>query len=154
MEKKDVAKLVDKKLNTRNGKMVDNTSREGETLGSVGPFVKVTWNDAASTFKAYRINADNPSEHLTICETVGEMVAKDDKAIVLVMHGSQCDGCDIMAIPTDWAQSIEVLESVGTALDNWKELKECISENSESQPESQEPSTQKKSKTFGPDGMA
>ena len=29
MEKKDVAKLVDKKLNTRNGKMVDNTSREG-----------------------------------------------------------------------------------------------------------------------------
>ena len=123
MEKKDVAKLVDKKLNTRNGKMVDNTNREGETLGSVGPFVKVTWNDAASTFKAYRINADNPSEHLTICETVGEMVAKDDKAIVLVMHGSQCDGCDIMAIPTDWAQKIEVMEIVG----------ECISENLESQ---------------------
>ena len=144
MEKKDVAKLVDKKLNTRNGKMVDNTNREGETLGSVGPFVKVTWNDAASTFKAYRINADNPSEHLTICETVGEMVAKDDKAIVLVMHGSQCDGCDIMAIPTDWALKIEVMEIVG----------ECISDNSESQPESQEPSTQNKSKTFGPDGMA
>ena len=126
MEKKDVAKLVDKKLNTRNGKMVDNTSREGETLGSVGPFVKVTWNDAASTFKAYRINADNPSEHLTICETVGELVAKDDKAIVVVMHGSQCDGCDIMAIPTDWAQRIEILEPVG----------ECI-ETSEFQQESQ-----------------
>ena len=123
MEKKNVAKLVDKKVNTRNGKMVDNTNREGETLGSVGPFVKVTWNDAASTFKAYRINADNPSEHLTVCETVGEMVAKDDKAIVLVMHGSQCDGCDIMAIPTDWAQKIEVMEIVG----------ECISENLESQ---------------------
>ena len=106
MEKKDVAKLVDKKLNTRNGNMIDNTERQGETLGSVGPFVKVTWNDAARTFKAYSINADNPSEHLTICETVGEMVAKDDKAIVIVMHGSQCDGCDIMAIPTDWAQKI------------------------------------------------
>ena len=126
MEKKDVAKLVDKKLNTRNGNMIDNTAREGETLGSVGPFVKVTWNDAASTFKAYRINADNPSEHLTVCETVGEMVAKDDKAIVIVMHGSQCDGCDIMAIPTDWAQKIEILEVVG----------ECI-ETSESQQESQ-----------------
>ena len=115
-----------KKLNTRSAKMVDNTQREGETLGSVGPFVKVTWNDAASTFKTYVINADNPSEHLTVCETVGEMVAKDDKAIVVVMHGSQCDGRDIMAIPTDWAQKIEILETVG----------ECI-ETSEFQQESQ-----------------
>ena len=122
--------------------MIDNRNREQETLGSVGPFVKVTWNDAASTFKEYRINAANPSEHLTVCETVGEMVVKDEKAIVLVMHGSQSDGCDIMAIPTDWAQKIEVMEIVG----------ECISENSESQPESQEPSTQNKSKTFGPGG--
>ena len=125
-DKKKVAKIVDKKVNTRSAKMIDNTQREGERLGSVGPFVKVTWNDAASTFKTYVINGDNPSEHLTVCETVGEMVAKDDKAIVLVMHGSQCDGCDIMAIPTDWAQKIEILESVG----------ECI-ETSESQQESQ-----------------
>ena len=125
-DKEKVANLVDKKINTRNANMIDHTQREGETLGTVGPFVKVTWNDAASTFKAYRINADNPSEHLTICETVGEMVAKDDKAIVVVMHGSQCDGCDIMAIPTDWAQKIEILEPVG----------ECI-ETLESQQESQ-----------------
>jgi hypothetical protein len=117
--------------------MIDNTKKGLETLGSVGPFVKVTWNDAASTFKEYRINAKNPSEHLTICETVGELVAKDDKAIVLVMHGSQCDGADIMAIPRDWCQKIEVMEIVG----------ECISENLESLPELQEPSTQKKSKT-------
>ena len=125
-DKEKVANLVDKKINTRNANMIDNTQREGERLGSVGPFVKVTWNDAASTFKTYVINGDNPSEHLTVCETVGEMVAKDDKAIVLVMHGSQCDGCDIMAIPTDWAQKIEILESVG----------ECI-ETLESQQESQ-----------------
>jgi aspartate 1-decarboxylase len=118
--------LKEKKVNTRNGKMIDNTSREGETLGSVGPFVKVTWNDAASTFKTYKINGDNPSEHLTICETVGELVAKDDKAIVVVMHGSHCDGVDIMAIPRDWCQKIEILEKVG----------ECI-ESLESQQESQ-----------------
>ena len=122
--------------------MIDNKERTQETLGSVGPFVKVTWNDAASTFKEYRINAKNPSEHLTICETVGELVAKDDKAVVLVMHGSQCDGADIMAIPRDWCQKIEVMEIVG----------ECISENLESQPELQEPSTQKKSKTSSNDG--
>ena len=143
--KKDIAKIVDKKVNTRNARMIDNTQRQGETLGSVGPFVKVTWNDAASTFKTYMINGDNPSEHLTVCETVGELVAQDDKALVLVMHGSQCDGCDIMAIPTDWAQSIEVLESVGTALDNWKELKECISENLEHQQESEDAEVKKKS---------
>ena len=122
--------------------MIDNTNREAETLGSVGPFVKVTWNDAASTFKSYRINAENPSEHLTQCETVGELVAKDDKAIVLVMHGSQCDGADLMAIPRDWCQKIEVMEIVG----------ECISENLESLPELQEPSTQNKSKTSNSDG--
>ena len=143
--KKDIAKIVDKKVNTRSARMIDNTQREGETLGSVGPFVKVTWNDAASTFKTYIINGDNPSEHLTVCETVGELVAQDDKALVLVMHGSQCDGCDIMAIPTDWAQKIEVLESVGTALDNWNELKECISENLEHQQESDDAEVKKKS---------
>ena len=59
-DKKKVAKIVDKKINTRSANMIDNTQREGETLGSVGPFVKVTWNDAASTFKTYVINADNP----------------------------------------------------------------------------------------------
>ena len=122
--------------------MIDNTKRTQETLGSVGPFVKVTWNDAASTFKQYRINGENPSEHLTTCETLGELVAKDKKAIVLVMHGSQCDGVDIMAIPRDWCQKIEVMEIVG----------ECISENLESLPELQEPSTQKKSKTSSKDG--
>ena len=124
----------EKKINTRNGKMIDNTQREGTTLGSVGPFVKVTWNDAASTFKSYVINGENPSEHLTVCETVGELVAEDDKAIVVVMHGSQCDGCDIMAIPTDWAQKIEILESVG----------ECI-ETSEFQQESQNQKPEKNS---------
>ena len=110
--------------------MKDNTMREPEQLGSVGPFVKVTWNDAASTMKSYRINAENPSEHLTVCETVGEMVAKDDKAIVLVMHGSQCDGADIMAIPTDWCQKIEVMEVVGEETTD-----PCIIENLESQQE-------------------
>ena len=126
--------------------MIDNTNREAETLGSVGPFVKVTWNDAASTFKSYRINAENPSEHLTVCETLGELVAEDDKAMVLVMHGSQCDGADIMAIPKDWAQKVEVLEPIGTALDNWEELKGCILESSEHQQESEDAEVKKKSK--------
>ena len=117
-----MTKLKEKKINTRSGNMVDNTGRTAETLGSVGPIVKVTWYDAASTFKTYRINAEDPKEHLTICETVGEMVAQAEHATVLVMHGSQCDGADIFAIPTDWCQQVEI-------------LKECITENSESQPE-------------------
>ena len=116
--------------------MQDNTERQGETLGSVGPFVKVTWNDAASTFKQYKINADNPSEHLTVCETVGELVTMDDKALVIVMHGSQSDGCDIMAVPRDWTQKIEILESQG----------ECILENLESLPELEDVTTSTSSK--------
>ena len=148
-DKKKVAKIVDKKVNTRSAKMIDNTQREGEALGTVGPFVKVTWNDAASTFKTYVINGDNPSEHLTVCETVGELVAEDDKAMVLVMHGSQCDGCDIMAIPKDWAQKVEVLESVGTAKDRMEMLKEdlCTLENLEHQQESEDAEVKKTSKT-------
>ena len=130
-DKKKVAKIVDKKINTRSAKMIDNTQREGETLGTVGPFVKVTWNDAASTFKAYRINAENPSEHLTVCETVGEMVAKDDKAIVVVMHGSQCDGCDIMAIPRDWCQKIEILEKVGECIETLEYQQESQNQKQE-----------------------
>jgi len=106
-----------------------------ETIGAVGPYVKVTWNDAASSWKQHRINAENPSEHLTVCETLGELVAKDKKAIVLVMHGSQCDGVDIMAIPRDWCQKIEVLEKVGDAMIEPTRNKLCILENSESQPE-------------------
>tara|TARA_R110000751_G_scaffold154480_4_gene259496 strand:+ start:1757 stop:2074 length:318 start_codon:yes stop_codon:yes gene_type:complete len=105
--------------------LLDNRDRVGQSLGSTGPFVKVTWNDAATTIKEYRINAVNPSEHLTICETVGELVAEDDKALILVMHGSHSDGCDIMAIPRDWCQKIEVLEVTG----------KCITENLESQQE-------------------
>ena len=128
-----MTKLKEKKINTRSGNMVDNTMREAETLGSVGPIVKVTWYDAASTFKTYRINADDPKEHLTICETVGEMVAQDEHATILVMHGSQCDGADIFAIPTDWCQTIEVLESVGTAIDNWNECIETLESQQESQ---------------------
>ena len=110
-------------------------SEEVQTIGAVGPYVKVTWNDAASTWKQMRINAENPSEHLTQCETLGELVAKDDKAIVLIMHGSQCDGVDIMAIPRDWCQSIEVLEKAGDALIEPTRNKLCILENSESQQE-------------------
>ena len=106
-----------------------------ETIGAVGPYVKVTWNDAASSWKQHRINAENPSEHLTVCETLGELVAKDKKAIVLVMHGSQCDGVDIMAIPRDWCQKIEVLEKVGDAMIEPTRNKLCILENSESQQE-------------------
>ena len=50
------------------------------------------------------------------------MVAQDDVATVLVMHGSQCDGADIFAIPTDWTQTIEF-------------LKECTSDSLESNPD-------------------
>jgi hypothetical protein len=80
---------------------------------------------------------------------LGELVAEDDKAMVLVMHGSQCDGCDIMAIPKDWTQKVEILERAGTALDNWEEMKDkiCILENSEHQQESEDVEAKKKSKS-------
>ena len=115
-------------------------------IGGVGPIVKVTWNDAAEQIKIRAINGENPEEHLAVCETVGELVVKDRKALILVHHWSDTDGIDILAIPTDWVQKIEVLEKVGDAIIEPTRNELCIIENLESQPESQDVSTSKNSK--------
>ena len=115
-------------------------------IGGVGPIVKVTWNDAAEQIKIRAINGENPEEHLAVCETVGELVVKDRKALILVHHWSDTDGIDILAIPTDWVQQIEVLEKVGDAIIEPTRNELCIIENLESQPESQDVSTSKDSK--------
>ena len=101
---------------------MDNGER---TFGTVGPIVRVKWYDAAAQMKINAINGNNPTEHLAMCESVGELVAEDRKALILVQHWSDTDGVDILAIPKDWCQDIEVL----------KEVEECISENLESQQE-------------------
>ena len=98
---------------------------EGRSFGKVGPIVRVKWYDAASQMKINAINGNNPEEHLAMCETVGELIVEDRKALILVQHWSDTDGVDILAIPKDWCQDIEVL----------KEVEECISENLESQQE-------------------
>ena len=87
-----------------------------------GPIVRIRWNDAAQQVKTNKVNIVEPIENLSLSESVGEMVAKDDKAIVLVYHWNDVDGVDMITIPTDWCQEIEI-------------LKECITENLESQPE-------------------
>ena len=97
----------------------------GKRFGTVGPIVRVKWYDAASQMKINTINGNNPEEHLAMCETVGELIVEDRKALILVQHWSDTDGVDILAIPKDWCQDIEVL----------KEVEECISENLESQQE-------------------
>ena len=105
-------------------------------IGAVGPLVKVTWNDAAEQIKIHAINGENPVEHLAVCESIGELVVKDRKALILIHHWSDTDGIDILAIPTDWVQSIEVLEKVGDAIIEPTRNELCIIENLESQQES------------------
>ena len=113
-------------------------SRKGQGIGAVGPLVKVTWNDAAQQIKVYRINALEPTEHLAVCETIGELIVDDPKALILLQHWSDTDGIDILAIPRDWCQKIEILKEV--------EVNECILESSESQQESQGATKSKTSK--------
>ena len=120
---------------------------EARGIGAVGPLVKVTWNDAAEQIKIHAINGENPVEHLAVCETIGELVVKDRKALILVQHWSDTDGIDILAIPTDWVQKIEVFEKVGDAIIEPTRNDICIIENSESQPESQDVSTSSNSKS-------
>ena len=120
---------------------------EARGIGGVGPIVKVTWNDAAEQIKIHCIDGENPEKHLAVCETIGELVVKDRKALILVHHWSDTDGIDILAIPTDWVQKIEVFEKVGDAIIEPTRNDICIIENSESQPESQDVSTSSNSKS-------
>jgi hypothetical protein len=126
---------------------MESMDNEARGIGAVGPLVKVTWNDAAEQIKIHAINGENPVEHLAVCETIGELVVKDRKALILVHHWSDTDGIDILAIPTDWVQKIEVFEKVGDAIIEPTRNDICIIENSESQPESQDVSTSSNSKS-------
>ena len=115
---------------------MERMDKQARGIGGVGPLVKVTWNDAAQQIKIHALNADKPEEHLAVCETVGELVIDNPKALILVQHWSDTDGIDILAIPRDWCQKIEVMEIVG----------ECITENLESPQESQDATRSKNSK--------
>lgn len=99
-------------------------------IGGQGPLVKVTWNDAAQQIKIHTLDFNNPMSHMAVCETIGELVFRDSKALILVQHWSDTDGVDILAIPRDWCQKIEILEKVGEEITD-----PCIIENLESQQE-------------------
>ena len=101
-----------------------DTETYAQGIGAVGPLVKVVWNDAAQQIKLHTINAKHPEIHLAVCETIGELIVEDEKTLILVQHWSDTDGIDVMAIPKDWCQSIDILRE-----------KECTSESSESPPE-------------------
>ena len=120
---------------------------EARGIGAVGPIVKVTWNDAAQQIKIHAIDGANPENHLAVCETIGELIVKDRKALILVHHWSDTDGIDILAIPTDWVQKMEVLEKVGDAIIEPTRNELCIIENLESQQESPSATTSKTSKS-------
>ena len=124
---------------------MEKMEENGRKFGSAGPLVKVEWNDAAQNIKVHVINGNEPEEHLAKCVTVGELIVKDRKALILCQHWSDTDGIDILAIPTDWATKITVLEEVGTAIEE-SEVDKCTIENLESQQESGKPKQQKKSK--------
>ena len=124
---------------------MERMEEKGRKFGSAGPLVKVEWNDAAQNIKVHVIDGNEPEKHLAKCVTIGELIVKDRKALILLQHWSDTDGIDILAIPTDWATKITVLEEVGTAI-NEEEVDKCIIENLESQQESEKPKQQKKSK--------
>ena len=124
---------------------MERMEEKGRKFGSAGPLVKVEWNDAAQNIKVHVIDVNEPEEHLAKSVTVGELIVKDRKALILCQHWSDTDGIDILAIPTDWATKITVLEEVGTAIEE-SEVDKCTIENLESQQESGKPKQQKKSK--------
>jgi len=112
---------------------MERMDKQARGVGAVGPLVKVTWNDAAQQVKIHEINANHPEKHLAVCESLGELIVDDPKALIVLQHWSDTDGIDILAIPRDWCTKIEIMEIVG----------ECITESSESPQESQSAKQQK-----------
>ena len=78
-------------------------------LGSNGPLMKVKWLDATNGTKQSKIDVNDPSNHLSYCETVGEIVAQCERAIVINYHYSDIDGVDFICIPTSWVVEMEEL---------------------------------------------
>jgi len=78
-------------------------------LGNDGPIMKVKWLDAANGTQQSRVNTKDPSIHLSYCETIGEVVAQDERAIVIIYHYSDIDGIDFICIPTSWVVEMEEL---------------------------------------------
>ena len=111
-------------------------AERGRKIGSVGSYVKVKWNDAVQHIKVHAVNAADPEEHMAKCESVGELIVDHPKALILAQHWSDTDGIDILVIPRDWVQEIEVLE----------EGEKCTTESLEYQQELEEQTQQKKSK--------
>ena len=61
---------------------MERMDKQAKGIGGVGPIVKVTWNDAAEQIKIHAINGDNPEGHLAVCETIGELVSKEESQML------------------------------------------------------------------------
>ena len=79
-------------------------------LGNNGPLMKVKWLDATNATRQQKIDIKNPSNHLSYCETVGEIVAQSERAIIITYHYSDTDGVDFICIPTSWVVEMEEMK--------------------------------------------
>ena len=102
------------------------------SIGEYGKIVKVHWMDATQHQGLDKVNVADPSSHLSKCETVGEIIARDSKALILVYHFSDVAGVDMIVIPNDWVTEVEEL---------------CTIENLESPQELRNSKRQKKDKS-------
>jgi hypothetical protein len=96
-------------------------------LGNNGPIMRVKWLDATNAKQQSKIDIKDPSNHLSYCETIGEVVTQDERAIIITYHYSDIDGVDFICIPTSWVVEMEEM---------------CL-ENSVSQQESKKSKNQK-----------
>jgi hypothetical protein len=90
-------------------------------LGDNGPLARVRWFDAVNERGANKISLKDPSEHLSYCETIGEITSSDECATVITYHYTDCDGTDFICLPSSWIVEIQELE--------WKDKELDPSEN-------------------------
>tara|TARA_Y100000310_G_C20601972_1_gene773503 strand:- start:910 stop:1209 length:300 start_codon:yes stop_codon:yes gene_type:complete len=71
--------------------------------------VEVEWLDACAHMNVDKLDLDKLSELLCVTQTLGKVVAQDEKVICIATNISAANGLDLIAIPVKWIEKIKIL---------------------------------------------
>ncbi len=72
--------------------------------------VDVEWLDACAHMNVEKLDKNNLAKLLCKTNTLGRVVAQDRKVICVATNISKVNGADIIAIPVNWIEKINIME--------------------------------------------
>ena len=80
-----------------NGLKIDNSS-----------LVEINWLDACAHMNVEKINTHKLMDFLCPTQTIGKVVAQNEKVVCIATNISQANGIDMIAIPIRWIKTIKI----------------------------------------------